>query len=77
MVRLHRRDKGMSGIYYCVIPDQCGINQTLYVVLYAITIQESGKQTSALHMSDRKHHHCFVSITYLWILVDHNGGRRA
>ena len=28
-------------------------------------------------MSDRKHHHCFVSITYLWILVDHNGGRRA
>ena len=72
VVRLHRHDKGVSGIYHCVIPDQYGINQTLYVGLYALTIQQSGKQNKmyALHMSDGKHYHCFVSITYLWISVD-------
>ena len=43
VVRLHRRTGGMSGIYHCVIPDQSGVNQTLYVGLYTISIQESGK----------------------------------
>ena len=44
MVHLHRRTGGVSGIYRCEIPDLSGVNQTLYVGLYAISIQESGKQ---------------------------------
>ena len=43
VVRLHRHTGGVSGIYRCVIPDQSGVNQTLYVGLYAITIPTSGK----------------------------------
>ena len=44
MVGLHRRAGGVSGIYRCVIPDQSGVNQTLYVGLYSISSQTSGKQ---------------------------------
>ena len=44
MVRLHRRAGGVSGIYRCEIPDQSGVNQTIYVGLYAITSITSGKQ---------------------------------
>ena len=43
VVQLHRRIGGVSGIYHCVIPNQSGVNQTLYVGLYAITITTSGK----------------------------------
>ena len=43
VVRLHRHTGGVSGIYHCVIPNQSGVNQTLYVGLYAITSQTSGK----------------------------------
>ena len=43
VVQLHHRTGGVSGIYRCVIPDQSGVNQTLYVGLYAITIPTSGK----------------------------------
>ena len=62
MVQLHRRTGGVSGIYRCVIPDQSGVNQTLYVGLYAITSIPSGKQNKmhARYMSDRKHYPCFV-----------------
>ena len=52
VVRLHRHTGGVSGIYRCVIPDQSGVNQTLYVGLYAITIQESGKQNKCMHFLD-------------------------
>ena len=48
MVRLHVRGGGMSGIYHCEIPDQSGVNQTLYVGLYAITIHESGKRNKCI-----------------------------
>ena len=44
VVQLHRRTGGVSGIYRCVIPDQSGINQTLYVGLYAISSITSGEQ---------------------------------
>ena len=44
VVRLHRRTGGVSGIYRCEIPDQSGINQILYVGLYAISSITSGKQ---------------------------------
>jgi len=43
VVRLHHHAGGVSGIYHCVIPDQSGVNQALYVGLYAITDQQSGK----------------------------------
>ena len=43
VVRLHRHTGGVSGIYRCVIPDQSGVNQTLYVGLYATTITTSGE----------------------------------
>ena len=43
VLRLHRHTGGVSGIYRCMIPDQSGVNQTLYVGLYAITDQPSGK----------------------------------
>ena len=43
VVRLHRRTRGVSGIYRCVIPDQSGVNQTLYVGLYATTSTTSGE----------------------------------
>ena len=57
VVQLHRHAGGVSGIYCCVIPDQCGVNQTLYVGLYAISNITSGKQNKmyALYMSDSKH----------------------
>ena len=56
MVRLHRRDKGVSGIHHCVVPDQSGVNQTLYVGLYSLTSVPSGKQNN-LHdgLLDRMH----------------------
>ena len=62
MVQLHRRTGGVSGIYRCVIPDQSGVNQTLYVGLYAITIITSGKPNKmhARYMHDRKQYSCFV-----------------
>ena len=44
VVRLHHRGGDVSGIHHCVIPDQSGVNQTLYVGLYAISSQTSGKQ---------------------------------
>ena len=58
MVQLHRRTGGVSGIYHCVIPDQSGVNQTLYVGLYAISNITSGEQMRciALYMSDGKHY---------------------
>ena len=43
VVRLHRRTGGVSGIYRCKIPDQSGVNQTIYVGLYAISRIPSGK----------------------------------
>ena len=49
VVGLHRRTGGVSGIYYCVIPDQSGVNQTLYVGLYAITSVTSGEQNNCMH----------------------------
>jgi len=52
VVRLHRRDKGVSGIYHCVIPDQSGVNHTLYVGLYAISIIQSGKHNKCTHFLD-------------------------
>ena len=81
VVRLHRRTGGVSGIYHCVIPDLTGVNQTLYVGLYAIalttsgkqlTIIESGKQNKiyVLYMSDGKHYPCCVPMSYLWSSVD-------
>ena len=44
VVRLHRRTGGVSGIYNCVIPDQSGVNQILYVGLYAFSAHFSGEQ---------------------------------
>ena len=53
VVRLHRSHTGgVSGIHHCEIPDQSGVNHTLYVGLYAITIQESGKQNKCMHFLD-------------------------
>ena len=52
VVRLHRHTGGVSGIYYCVIPDLSGVNHTLYVGLYAITDQKSGKQNKCMHFLD-------------------------
>ena len=62
VVQLHRRTGGVSGIYHCVIPDLSGVNQTLYVGLYAITSITSGKQNKiyALYMSDGKHYPCAI-----------------
>ena len=67
MARLHRRTGGVSGIYHCVIHDQSGVNQTLYVGLYAITSITSGKQNKmyALYMSDGKHYHVLVDQDFL------------
>ena len=72
VVRLHRRTGGVSGIYRCVIPDQSGVNQTLYVGLYAINSITSSKKMRciALYMSDGKHYCCFVPMSYLWSSVD-------
>ena len=33
-----------------MIPDQSGVSQTLYVGLYAIAIQASGKQNNCMHV---------------------------
>ena len=44
VVRLHHRTGGVSGIYHCVIPDQSGVNQTIYVGLYSISSITSGEQ---------------------------------
>ena len=49
VVRLHRHTGGVSGIYRCVIPDQSGVNQTLYVGLYAVSDIKSGKQNNLMH----------------------------
>ena len=49
VVQLYRRTGGVSGIYRCVIPDQSGVNQTLYVGLYAFTSTTSGKQNNLMH----------------------------
>ena len=67
VVRLHRHTRGVSGIYHCVMPDQSGVNQTLYVGLYAITSTTSVKlnKTYALYMSDGKHYPCCVPMLYL------------
>ena len=72
VLQLHRRTGGVSGIYCCVIPDQSGVNQTLYVGLYAITSTTSGKQNKmfALYICNGKHYHCFVPMSYLWFSVD-------
>ena len=56
MVQLHSRAAGgVSGIYRCLIPDLSGVNQTLYVGLYAFSSIWSGKQNKmyAWYMSDR------------------------
>ena len=69
VVRLHRRTGGVSGIYHCVIPDQSGVNQTrLSVGLYAITSLTNGEQKLASVCTDKKYYHCFVFMSYLWIL---------
>ena len=72
VVQLHRHTGGVSGIYRCVIPDLSGVNQTLYVGLYAISNITSGEQMRciALYMSDGKHYPCFVPMSYLWSSVD-------
>ena len=50
MVQLHRRTRGVSGIYRCEIPDQpSGVNQTLFVGLYFFTSKTSGKQNNLMH----------------------------
>ena len=72
VVRLHRHDGGEPGIYLCEIPDQSGVNQTLYVGLYAITSATSGEQNKmfALYMCNGKHSPCFVPMSNLWFSVD-------
>lgn len=48
VVSLHRNTGGVSGIYHCDIPDQSGVNQTLYVGLY-IAAESSGKLTHTIN----------------------------
>ena len=44
---LHHNRGGLGerprGIFRCELPDQTGVNQTLYVGLYALTVETSGK----------------------------------
>ena len=35
VVRMLRRRGGVTGIYRCEIPDAAGVNQTMYIGLYA------------------------------------------
>ena len=35
VVRLHRRRGGVDGIYHCEIPDAAGVDQTMYIGVYA------------------------------------------
>jgi len=48
VIRLHRNRGGLGerprGIFRCELPDQTGVNQTLYVGLYALTVETSGKR---------------------------------
>lgn len=51
VIRLHRNkttnrnetNEMTRGIFHCELPDQTGINQTVYVGLYAFTVPTSGK----------------------------------
>lgn len=47
MIRLHHNRAGLGerphGIFYCELPDQTGVKQTLYVGLYAVAVETSGE----------------------------------
>jgi len=47
VIRLHHNRGGLGerprGIFYCELPDQTGVNQTLYVGLYAVAVETSGE----------------------------------
>ena len=43
VVHLHRHTGGVSGTYYCEIPNQSRANQSIYVGLYSFTDPTSGK----------------------------------
>ena len=45
VVRMHRREGGVNGIYHCVIPDPAGVNQTIYIGVYTAS---SGERCIAL-----------------------------
>ena len=34
MVLLHKRRGGVDGVFYCVVPDKEGIEQTTYIGVY-------------------------------------------
>ena len=40
MVRMHRREGGVDGIYRCVIPDRMNVNQTIYIGVYTTSTGE-------------------------------------
>ena len=40
VVRMHRREGGVNGIYHCVIPDTTGVNQTIYIGMYTASTGE-------------------------------------
>ena len=40
VVRLNRRRGGMTGIYYCEIPDTTGVDQTMYIGVYTANTGE-------------------------------------
>ena len=43
VVRLHRVGGGVSGIYYCIIPDSMNVDQTIYIGVYSRTDPQAGK----------------------------------
>ena len=40
VVRLNRRRRGVTGIYYCVIPDTTGVDQTMFIGVYTANTGE-------------------------------------
>ena len=40
VVRLNRRRGGVTGIYFCVIPDAAGVDQTMFIGVYTASTGE-------------------------------------
>ena len=55
VVRMNRRRGGVNGIYRCVIPDQNGVSQSLYVGVYTRNTGKSSLTYSCGHCANRPH----------------------
>ena len=61
-VLLHRRRGGVDGVYHCVVPDNMGNDQSIYIGVYTARTGELYMYTTVEFLKCGHHLHCQVDL---------------